>query len=241
MTRLTSQSQSDCRWSAARIGDPDGPVLAVFVHGGFWRSQFSADWIAELAQACGELGYAVWNLEYPRVGMPGGGWPGTALAVRDALGAAIAEAGGRAVAVVGHSAGGHLALWAAGEQPPALVVSLAGVADLTTAAREGIGERAVTAFIGADPDDDPDAYRAADPIQRLPLGVAQLLVHGDADDRVPVRQSRSFAAAARAAGDRCELHELAGAGHFDLIAPGGPAWPIVAARLRELAAAPDHA
>ncbi|MGA9859457.1 MAG: hypothetical protein WBQ18_16450, partial [Solirubrobacteraceae bacterium] len=70
-------------WSAERLGDPAGPVLVVFIHGGFWRQRFDAAAIADLAHACARQppGPAVWNIEYPRVGMPGGGWPGTALAV----------------------------------------------------------------------------------------------------------------------------------------------------------------
>ncbi|MGH2871690.1 MAG: alpha/beta fold hydrolase, partial [Solirubrobacteraceae bacterium] len=101
-------------WSAGRLGHPEGPLVCVFVHGGFWRERYTSVEIAELAAACAadSLGAWVWNLEYPRVGMAGGGWPGTAHAVAAALGAAVAAAGVRPVAVIGHSAGGHLALWA---------------------------------------------------------------------------------------------------------------------------------
>jgi dipeptidyl aminopeptidase/acylaminoacyl peptidase len=223
------------RWSAERIGDADGPVLAVFIHGGFWRARYAADEIALLARACAALTPApwVWNIEYPRVGMPGGGWPGTALAVRDAVGAAVAAADGRPVALVGHSAGGHLALWAAREHAVAAVVSLAGVCDLEAGADEGIGNGAVLEFLGADP--DADLYRAASPIARLPLGVPVLLIHGDADDVVPIEQSREFRTAAVAAGDSCELHELPGGDHFEVTDPDGRAWPIVRRRLGSLA------
>jgi pimeloyl-ACP methyl ester carboxylesterase len=224
-------------WSAERFGDVDGPVLAVFVHGGFWRARWAADTIAPLARAC--AGAAphpwVWNIEYPRVGMAGGGWPGTAVAVRDALGAAVTAAAGRPVVVIGHSAGGHLALWAAAHHPVATAVSLAGVCDLEEGVRAGIGNGAVLEFLGADP--DSGLYGAASPIARLPLGSPSLLIHGDADEDVPVSQSRSFARAARAAGDDCELHELPGGGHFEVVDPGGRAWPILSARLAALPAA----
>ena len=231
-------------WTAERLGDPAGPLLAVFVHGGFWRARYAADTIAPLAEACAASDpYPwVWNLEYPRVGMPGGGWPGTARAVGAAVGAAVEAAGGRPVVVIGHSAGGHLALWAAGEQAraagvaggagPAAVVSLAGVCDLRAAL--GLSNGAVRDFAGGAPDDA--FYAAASPVERLPLGVPALLIHGDADENVPIEQSRAYAAAARAAGDDCELIELPGAEHFEVVDPAGRAWPVLRARLEAIAA-----
>jgi len=226
---------AEALWSAERFGDEDGPVVAVFVHGGFWRARWAADTIAPLARACAEAAPHpwVWNLEYPRVGMTGGGWPGTALAVREALGAAVEAATGRPVMVIGHSAGGHLALWAAHEHPVAAAVSLAGVCDLEEGVTTGIGNGAVLEFLGARP--DSDLYAAASPIARLPLRSPALLIHGDADEDVPISQSRLYASAARAAGDECELHELPGGGHFEVIDPAGRAWPILSARLAALA------
>ncbi|MGZ4246610.1 MAG: alpha/beta hydrolase family protein [Solirubrobacteraceae bacterium] len=223
-------------WTAERFGAADGPVVAVFVHGGFWRARYAADTIAPLARACAasEPRPWVWNIEYPRVGRSGGGWPDTALAVRDALGAAVTAAAGRPVAVIGHSAGGHLALWAAHEHPVATAVSLAGVCDLEEGATTGIGNGAVLEFLGAAP--DSDLYAAASPIARLPLGCRALLIHGDADEDVPVSQSRLFDKAARAAGDDCELHELPGGDHYEVIDPGGRAWPILSERMASLAA-----
>ncbi len=219
-------------WTAERFGDPDGPLVAVFVHGGFWRARYDAREIVALAQACAREAPRpwVWNIEYPRVGMPGGGWPGTARAVGDAVGAALAAASTRPVAVIGHSAGGHLALWSAGEHPVALAVALAGVCDL----RGGVtlGDGAVREFAGGDPDDA--FFAAASPVERLPTGVPTLLIHGDADENVPVEQSRAYLAAARGAGDACELHELPGADHFDVVDPEGRAWPILRERLARL-------
>ncbi|MHB1837033.1 MAG: alpha/beta hydrolase family protein, partial [Solirubrobacteraceae bacterium] len=132
-------------WSAERLGDPAGSPLCVLVHGGFWRARYTAVEIERLAAACAAMDPRpyVWNLDYPRVGMPGGGWPGTARAVAGAVGAAVGEAAGRPVAVIGHSAGGHLALWAAREHPVALAVSLAGVCDLRTAVAQRLGDGAV--------------------------------------------------------------------------------------------------
>jgi pimeloyl-ACP methyl ester carboxylesterase len=222
-------------WSATELGDADGPVVAVFIHGGFWRARYSADTIAALARTCAMESPrpCVWNIEYARVGMPGGGWPGTALAVSAAVAAAVTRARGRPVVLIGHSAGGQLALWAAREHPVARAVSLAGVCDLEAGADAGLGNGAVLEFLGADP--DADLYAAASPVARLPLGVPSLLVHGDADDVVPIEQSRTFRAAALAAGDACDLQELPGGDHFEVIDPSGRAWPILRAHLQALA------
>jgi pimeloyl-ACP methyl ester carboxylesterase len=111
------------------------------------------------------------------------------------------------------------------------------VTDLEAGAREGIGEDAVVQFLSAGPEQAPRLYAEASPIRRLPLGTPSLLIHGDADQRVPIEQSRAYAAAALAAGDQCELEELAGVDHFELIDPGGRAWPLVAERLQQLRAA----
>jgi dipeptidyl aminopeptidase/acylaminoacyl peptidase len=106
---------------------------------------------------------------------------------------------------------------------------------MATGARLGIGDNAVSEFLGgATPDRQPDVYELADPMAQVPTGVRTLLVHGDADDRVPVELSRNYAAAARAAGDDCELMELPGVDHFALIDPRTSAWSAVAQRLPAL-------
>jgi dipeptidyl aminopeptidase/acylaminoacyl peptidase len=137
---------------------------------------------------------------------------------------ALPVAGSRVVAI-GHSAGGQLALWLADTGLVTATVSLGGVCDLREGLRLGVGEGAVTEFVG-----DGD-LALADPMQRLPTGVPQLLVHGDLDDRVPVELSRRYAEAARAAGDRCKLLELPGVGHFEPIDPRTEAWSQVVAAL----------
>jgi acetyl esterase/lipase len=222
-------------WSAERLGAATGSPLVVFIHGGFWRERWDASTTRELARRCAtELGVSAWNLEYPRVGMEGGGWPGTGEAVRAGVTAALAEAGadGRPVALVGHSAGGQLALWAAAELPAVvLAVSLAGVCDLRAAYAEGLGADAVAELFGGREPTDAE-YLAASPIERLPLGVRSLLIHGDADDRVPMSQSITFAG--RAAGEATFV-QLRRATHFDVIAPDGPGWPALSEALRGLA------
>lgn len=223
-------------WSAEELGPEDAPLLVATIHGGFWRSRVDAASIAPLAGALAAAGHRVWNLEYPRVGEPGGGWPGTAEAVAAALDALGEAAAGRPVVVLGHSAGGHLALWGSRGRPVAAVLALAPICDLPAAHRGGLGEGAVEEFIGAPPEAASEAYLEASPGTRLPLGVPALLVHGDADQRVPIAQSRTYAEAAREAGDEVELIELAGVDHMALIEPDGPARPAIDARLASLAA-----
>jgi acetyl esterase/lipase len=217
-------------WSAERLGPASGSPLVVFIHGGFWRERWDASTMREIARRCAtELGASAWNLEYPRIGMDGGGWPGTGAAVRDAVAAALlqAGAGGRRVAVVGHGAGGQLALWAAAELPSVtLAVALAGVCD-------GLGSDAVAELFGGRAPTDAE-YADASPLERLPLGVTSLLIHGDADDRVPLSQSIRFAG--RAMGE-CAFVQLRRAEHYDVIAPDGPAWPALSQALQGLAIA----
>jgi len=216
----------------------EGPhPVAVLLHGGFWRARIDRSTMAALAVDLVDRGWATWNVEYRRVGN-GGGVPETLDDVRAAI-AALADLAepldaGRIV-IVGHSAGGQLGLCLSDEPAVAAVVSLAGVCDLASAYAEAIGESATGAFMGGGPDDRPDAYALADPLRRVPAGARVLLVHGDADQRVPVSQSRRYARAAAAAGDdRCELVEAPGIDHFALIDPRSATWASTAARLETM-------
>lgn len=194
--------------------------------------------MAALAVDLADRGWATWNIEYRRVGT-GGGVPETLDDVRAAIEALTnveAALDCSQMVVIGHSAGGQLALCTAGMPAVTGVVSLAGVCDLGSAARERIGDGAVLEFLGGTPQERPEAYAIADPTRLLPTGVEVLLVHGDADDRVPVQQSRDYARAARAAGDRCELLELAGVDHFALIDPRTQVWATIAQHLDTLLA-----
>ncbi|MGC9667147.1 alpha/beta hydrolase family protein [Planosporangium sp. 12N6] len=221
-------------------GDADGP-LVVFVHGGFWRAEFDRRHTAPLAADLAERGYPVATVEFRRTGQEGGGWPGTFTDVADAVtrvprlvGAALADRG-RAVPdltrpiLAGHSAGGHLALWAAGTTglPVRGVLALAPVADLALAHRLDLDGGAVATLLGGGPDEVPDRYAAADPMRLLPLTVPAVVVHGTADDRVPVEVGRSYVAAARAAGDDVTLVELPETEHFAVIDPRSAAWSSV--------------
>jgi acetyl esterase/lipase len=207
--------------------------VAIVLHGGFWRAQWKRDIMSALAAALTSAGWATWNVEYRRVGR-GGGVPQTlddVLAACDLLDRVEAPLDRRRTIAVGHSAGGHLALWLASQRQLLLTVSLAGVTCLAEAARLGIGSNAVRDFCGGLPSEVPDAYTLADPFDRLPLGVPQLIVHGDRDDIVPVELAGRWTDRARERGDDCELAVLQGVEHFALIDPSSRAWSEVSRRL----------
>ena len=235
-------------------GGATGPWPAVvLIHGGFWRSGWDRTLTTRLAHDLAGRGFAAWNIEYRRVGQEGGGWPGTledVAAAADAVGR-MEQVDATRLAAVGHSAGGHLALWlAARRRLPARApgaspgvslrgaVSLAGVSDLVRGAVDDLGGGACAALLGGSPAEVPERYAAASPAALLPVGVPQLLVHGDRDDAVPPGQSRAYVQAARAAGDDAELVELRGADHFDVVEPGHAAWFAVIEWLHRLLVRP---
>jgi acetyl esterase/lipase len=235
-------------------GDGPHPVI-VLIHGGSWQKRYGRAVMRALAADLVIRGFAVWNIEYRRVGN-GGGWPETFADVAAAIdhldGLHPALDLGR-VDLLGHSAGGHLALWAAGRTklptgapgaiagrprvPIARAISLAGVCDLAGAYREWHGG-AVRELMGGSPDRLPERYEVADPLRRMPLPMPVLLVHGVLDETVSLRLSQTYASEASAAGGEVELVVIEGeAGrHRAFIDPRGAAWAPVAARL-ELQAA----
>jgi acetyl esterase/lipase len=221
--------------------------VAFVLHGGFWRAAYGVELARPLAADLAAAGLAAVAVEYRRVGA-GGGWPATLQDVAAALDALPGLPGADrldlgAVTVIGHSAGGHLAAWAAGRhrlpagapgvQPrvrPAAVVLQAGVLDLERAAAQRMGDGAVTGFLGAGPAEEPERYAAADPVRLLPTGADVLLVHGAGDTTVPPEQSERYAAAATAAGDRVELLVVPG-DHMAVIDPAGEPWRLVRERV----------
>jgi len=216
----------------------------VLIHGGSWRARYGKWLMRGLAADLPRRGWGVWNVEYRQVGERsggGGGWPATFADVAagvDALADAGPDVNLSRVAVIGHSAGGQLALWAAGPRrlgpgpPPRMrfrgVVSQAGVAAMAEA-HAGDRDGSVDAVMGGGPDEVPERYDAVDPVGQVPLGAPILLVHGTEDTTVSIRRSRTFAAAARAAGDEVDLVELPGGagGHARHLDPGGEAWAVV--------------
>jgi acetyl esterase/lipase len=207
------------------------------LHGGFWRLPFGRDQLHAVALDLARRGFAVWNLEYRRLGTPTAGWPGTfddvtaGIEHLSRLAADGIELDLDRVAVVGHSAGGHLALWSAACQRAdrkngvarrvriGAVVGQAPVADLVQAHALALGDGAVAELLGGTPAERPAQYQAASPHLMLPFDVPQLVIHGGKDDAVPLEVARSYTRAARAAGDQIELLELPDAGHMDFLDP----------------------
>ena len=211
-------------------------LAVVVVHGGFWRPDYDRGHASRQAQAFADTGFVTAAVEYRRPGMSGGGWPGTALDVRDAVMAIRRDpAFSVPLVLVGHSAGGQLVGWAAA-QPWAHglrgVVSLAGVLDLTHGAQTQVGGTAIVDFLGGTPEQVPDAYAAADPVQ-LPPGIPAVLVHAHGDEDVPFDQSERYAAAHH--GPHVRLKAVAEGGHYGLIDPEHPAFAEVVAAVDLLA------
>ena len=238
---------------------PDGPgphPVVVAIHGGSWAAGYGKIIMRPMSCDLARRGWAVWNVEYRRIGRgQGGGWPTTfedVAAAIDHLQVVDAPVDTARVVGVGHSAGGQLALWAAGRHKlpagapgadPAVtlkaVVSLAGVNDLGGAYAQAPAG-AVGMLMEGSPADLPDRYAIADPILAVPLDIPILLVHGTDDQTVSVRRSRDYAAAARAVGGSVDLVEIPGeAGeHRKHIDPTGIAWAVVPPWLARTSVAP---
>jgi len=209
-----------------RLPGGNGPFpLAVVLHGGYWRATYNLIHAGHMCVALAEAGLATWNVEYRRVGDVGGGWPGTGEDVARAvafLGELPLERG--ATVLVGHSAGGQLALWLA-KDTRLPVVALAPVSDLRDSVERNGPEGAPAQFVR------PEHYAEASPLERLPLGVPQVLIHGTKDESVPYAMSERYA---EAAGGEAELVTLEGAGHFEPIDPLADEWPQTLAAITRL-------
>lgn len=228
----------------AELTRPTGPskgVVAV-IHGGFWKAEYDLDLGRPLARSLAEHGWTAWNVEYRRVGA-GGGAPATFDDVHAAIErlAHVEDVDTSTVLTLGHSAGGHLAVWAAGRQShdpwrDATVavtgaVSQAGVLDLVAADGDDLGSGAVAALLGH-PASPADARY--DPRQQLPLDVPVRCIHGRADDIVPPSQSSDYVAAATSAGGDASV-EVVDGDHFVVIDVESPAWRRQLELLDELA------
>jgi acetyl esterase/lipase len=239
-----------------RLPPGSGPhPVAVVIHGGCYLAEYDLSTTQALADALRGEGVATWHVEYRRLAMRGGGWPGT---FRD-IASAVDRLRGVApahrldldrVVTVGHSAGGHLALWAAARhrvprgseifdaEPSAVrgAVVLAGIVDLRAFVpleHASCGGPVVTRLFGEDPA-ARDRYLAASPAEMLPIGASHVLITGRRDAIVPASYVSAYAAAARVAGDHVEEIIVEDAGHYEVIVPGSVAWPAVRDAVKRL-------
>jgi len=217
-------------WVPDNIAPGETVPLVVLIHGGCWLSQFDIQHSKALGSALAEAGYAVWSLEYRRTGDAGGGWPGSfedikkGLAFKSRLQDFPVDP--ERVVIVGHSAGGHLALLAGAEEHNVeAVVGLAAITDIVEYSRgENSCQAATIDFMGGAYETDPAAYRAANPVDKS-LHVHTVLLQGDMDNIVPRAQSQ-------VPGTATVL--LEGAGHFDWIHPATPAYQLLLSTLEDI-------
>lgn len=246
------------QFGVLRVPDLAGKLpVVITIHGGFWRSPYGMDELEKMAQDFTLRGYATWNIEYRRIGEAGGGWTGTFSDVVSAVNylSQLSEQYPldlSRVIILGHSAGGHLALWLAargfesqadnlGESllvPIRGVVSLAGVTDLRRMweihNEKGIDNH-VAALVGGTPDEVPDRYNRVSPIELLPSKIDQFLIHGDSDLHVPLEISVDYQRKAVEQGGNVQLKVLPGADHFQIIDPSSSVWSAVTDAVKLLA------
>ncbi|OLR92666.1 alpha/beta hydrolase family protein [Actinokineospora bangkokensis] len=213
------------RSQVVELDEPVGAARAtvLLLHGGYWRARHGLELMRPLVPSLVDAGLRVANVEYRRVG-DGGGWPRTledVVAARDAV-------GGDPVVVVGHSAGAQLGICLAKRGGVRGVLSLSGVLDLRATAEQGLGEGAAEPFLGGSPEQVPEVYAAASPVELVPVGVPVTCLHGDADQRVPLEQAERFAALG---GGR--LVVVPG-DHFAVVDPASAAWRVALAELAAL-------
>ena len=214
-----------------RLPSSPGPhPVVIFIHGGYWRNAYNLEHAGHLCAALARAGAATWNIEYRRIGDPGGGWPGT---LDDVLHGAehVVKIGARynldlhRMVASGHSAGGQLVLWLAAQRAVDLrgVIPLAAVSDLRRAWALQLSNGVVKQFLGGSPEQTPQRYAATSPMELLPISVPQRMVHGTADNIVPFDMSERFAKAST----NSKLIPLRGAGHFEPIDPRSREWETV--------------
>jgi acetyl esterase/lipase len=236
------------------VGDGPFPVVIV-IHGGFWRTHYSLDIMDDFSDDLTSKGLATWNIEYRRVGHVGGAWPGTFTDVARAVDHLKVVADSHPldlekVVTIGHSAGGQLALWVAARHklpehcelrtandPLRLkgAISLAGVCDLALMQevhhipelRYGTNNNPSRNLIGGTPEEYPERYAQGSPIELLPIGVPQVLIHGSLDINVPIGISNRYEREAINAGDTVQFIELPTAEHFKVVDPKAKEWPVI--------------
>ena len=218
-----------------RLPKGNGPFpVTMNIHGGFWRAKYDLAHAGHLCAALTGKGMATWNLEYRRVGNPGGGWPGTFEDIANGYRflpqiANHYNLDPAKVLVMGHSAGGQLALCLAAHEPAVKhAVSLAGVVDLQRAFELHLSHDAVVEFLGGRPAEVPDHYREADPMRLSIAQAVQVLFVASGDEDVPPEFSRRYVEDKKRR-EKVSLIEMSKADHYDLIDPRSAAWPKIEA------------
>lgn len=214
-------------------GEPVGTVISI--HGGYWRSPYGLDLHDPIVEHCVGLGWVVVNIEYRRMSPDDQtqdstgevGWEELSSDVKRALAVATDEA--KPTVVIGHSAGGQLALWAGAQDDLSVdaVVALAPVADLFLADALELSEHATKALFGTTGAERPDLYASASPVNLVPLGIPQLVIHGRADENVPIEMAVEYVETAQLCGDAVEFSDPAGVDHFNVIDPKHAVWRTV--------------
>jgi acetyl esterase/lipase len=216
-----------------RLPKGSGPFpAAMFVHGGFWRARYDLRHAGFICAALTKAGFITWNLEYRRVGNPGGGWPGSFEDVtagyqflRQLAGKYPVDT--KRIIVLGHSAGGQLALaLAAHHNSMRAAVALAGVVNLRRAWELHLSNDAVAEFLGGPPERVAEHYHEASPAE-LDIRCRQLLIHGSEDEIVPVQMSRDYVQEKQQKRESVTLLEIPTAGHFEIVDPASKIWPSV--------------
>jgi acetyl esterase/lipase len=212
-----------------RLPDGDGPFPVVMnIHGGYWRAAYNLEYAGHMCAALAHKGIASWNVEYRRVGNPGGGTANDIAASFKYLqhNCEDLHVDPKRILVMGHSAGGHLAFWLAGTHPDVTrVVGLAGVLDLQQAWKLHLSNDAVVELLGGTPTEVPQHYKAADPVHLAIPHAKQWLVHGTKDYLVPIEIAQNYVAAKRA--EHVEFCGIPDADHFDIVDPKSKAWNVI--------------
>jgi len=248
----------------AELRMPDGPgphPVAIVIHGGCWLSIANLHIMDHFCDKLTKAGIATWNLEYRRVDSPGGGWPATFTDIGRGVDfvTTVAEKYNldlNRVVFIGHSSGGHLAMWAGArhcvakgnqlysENPfkPAGVVSLAGLADLrdmVERTKAVCGGDVIHTLLGGSFEEVPDRYRNASPVTLLPTGITQIVIYGSDDPAVPPELGQAYVEASKLLDESIGFLVIPNASHFELIAPWTSSWPIVEAAVKSLMFVPN--
>lgn len=228
----------DVRFPASKGPHP----IVLFIHGGYWRAKYDLTYAGHFCHALKTAGVASWNVEYRRVGNPGGGWPGTFEDIRAAYRflqnnhkpGTSTKFDLTGFCVAGHSAGGQLALCLAAHEPGIKrALSLAGVLDLHRSWELHLSNDAVSSFLGGSPTEVPDHYREASPAEQH-IKAKQILIHGTADADVPYEISKNYAEHKKQSGEDVALLTMPDTGHFEIMDPKSTVWDQVQASIFKL-------